>query len=155
LITLDSRPTGSTKENWGWGQAYYPPPAALIIQCAAEQSELDGILAELREQRDRDREALWSEPEQALSQHLHRLLWISVSTFVATALGSLMLVWLGLAPLSRMSDAVSKVSPRNFSLDLDTSRLPRELRPIAERLATTLELLKRAFAREKQSTADI
>jgi signal transduction histidine kinase len=54
-----------------------------------------------------------------------------------------------------MSDAVSKVSPRNFSLDLDTSRLPRELRPIAERLKTTLELLKRAFAREKQATADI
>ena len=34
-------------------------------------------------------------------------------------------------------------------------RLPRELRPIAQRLTATLDLLKRAFAREKQATADI
>jgi signal transduction histidine kinase len=154
LITLDSRPSGSTKENLGGGQSYLPP-AALIIQCAADQSELDGILTELREQRDRELDALRSETAAALTQHRRRLLWISAATGVATALGSMLLVWLGLTPLSRMSDAVSKVSPRNFRLDLDTSRLPRELRPIAERLTTTLELLKRAFAREKQATADI
>ena len=49
-------------------------------------------------------------------------------------IGSLLLVWLGLSPLSRLSEAVSKVSPRNFGLDVDESRLPRELRPIAGRL---------------------
>lgn len=154
-ITLDSRPVSSGKEPWSWRTSYVPPPAAMIIQCAADHSELDRVLLELAEQRDRDLAALRAETETALAQHRDRLLWISGFTFGATALGSLALVWLGLSPLSRLGEAVSKVSPRNFVLDVDESRLPRELRPIVERLSTTLELLERAFAREKQATADI
>src|SRR5262249_61471709 len=115
--------------------------------CVADKSSMDAIRGDVRERRGREREAVRSETESALAQHRRRLLWISGCTFAATALGSLLLVWLGLTPLSRMSEAVSKVSPRHFSLDLDTSRLPRELRPIAERLAATVELLKHAFAR--------
>src|SRR5262249_20379598 len=49
----------------------------------------------------------------------------------------------------------SRVSPKNFNLALGDAPLPQELRPIAERLGDTLELLRRAFAREKQATADI
>jgi heavy metal sensor kinase len=155
LITLDSRPSNAPKDGGAWRQVFFPQPAALIIQCGAAPGELDDVLADLAEQRDRELASLRAETEAALTQHRRRLLWISGLTFVATALGSLLLVWLGLTPLSRMSEAVSKVSPRNFALDLDASRLPHELRPIAERLGTTLALLKRAFAREKQATADI
>ena len=38
---------------------------------------------------------------------------------------------------------------------MDQRRLPGELKPIARRMTDTLEMLKRAFAREKQATADI
>src|SRR5205814_8332115 len=53
------------------------------------------------------------------------------------------------------SDAVSRVSEKDFRLQFDDPRLPRELQPIADRLAQTLELLRRAFTREKQAAADI
>lgn len=62
---------------------------------------------------------------------------------------------LGLAPLARLSDAVRKVSARDFRLQIQPSELPRELKPIAARLTETLEELKKAFAREKQAAADI
>jgi heavy metal sensor kinase len=81
---------------------------------------------------------------------------ISGVTFAATVLGGFALVWLGLRPLRRLSDAVSRVSTKDFRLPLDDRRrLPNELRPIAERLTQTLDMLKRAFAREKQAAADI
>ena len=57
--------------------------------------------------------------------------------------------------MRRLSYAVSKVSVKDFRLPLDERPLPLELRPIAGRLTTTLDLLKRAFAREKQAVADI
>jgi heavy metal sensor kinase len=70
-------------------------------------------------------------------------------------LGGCFLVWLGLAPLSRLSDAVSKVSEKDFQLRVNEKNLPPELRPIAGRLTQTLGLLQRAFDREKQAAADI
>lgn len=106
---------------------------------------------------DRDEEllALKAKTAEALEGMRNRLLAICSVTFAATVLGTWWLVWLGLQPLRRMSDAVSKVSPRDFRLPLGDSPLPMELRPIAERLTATLDQLKRAFSREKQSTADI
>jgi heavy metal sensor kinase len=78
-----------------------------------------------------------------------------MSTFVATLLGGFWLVRRGLLPLNRLSEAVSKVSEKDFRLPLDERRLPGELVPIADRLRQTLDQLKRAFAREKQAAADI
>jgi signal transduction histidine kinase len=83
------------------------------------------------------------------------LLGISLAVFAATAAGCFWLVRFGLSPLRRLSHAVSQVSAKDFRLPLEDRPLPRELRPIAERLRTTLDLLKRAFAREKQAAADI
>jgi heavy metal sensor kinase len=131
------------------------PPPAIIVQCAADTRQLDAILDGLRQQRDEELAALQGETSLALARQRNRLLVISSVTFGATVLGSFALVWLGLLPLHRLSEAVSKVSPRDFSLHLDEKPLPRELCPIADRLSETLELLKRAFAREKQATADI
>jgi heavy metal sensor kinase len=69
--------------------------------------------------------------------------------------GGYWLMRLGLSPLQRLSEAVSLVSARDFRLPFDEPKLPAELRPIVERLTETLNLLKRAFAREKQAAADI
>jgi len=69
--------------------------------------------------------------------------------------GGFWLVRLGMSPLKRLSEAVSRVSVKDFSLPLDDRPLPRELQPITERLTETLKLLERAFAREKQAAADI
>jgi heavy metal sensor kinase len=84
-----------------------------------------------------------------------RLWWISVLTFVAVIVGGYVVLRLGLSPLERLSDAVSKVSERNFELQVDAHRLPSELRPIAVRLRQSLEQLSRAFEREKHAAADI
>ncbi|MGD9715258.1 MAG: sensor histidine kinase, partial [Thermomicrobiales bacterium] len=154
-ITLQDSPPGNNgNHNW-WRMQFRPQPAAIIIQCAANARELDMVLEDLNEDRKQEVATLKAETNSALAQHRRWLLLICTSTFVATVLGSFVLVWLGLSPLSRLSDAVSKVSPRNFSLDINSRQLPQELRPIAERLSTTLEMLHRAFAREKQATADI
>jgi heavy metal sensor kinase len=89
-------------------------------------------------------------------QHVRRQLFlISFITFAVGIVGVWWLVRVGLAPLSRLTEAVSQVSEKDFRLPLDSAHLPRELRPIAGRINQTLDLLKRAFAREKQAAADI
>jgi signal transduction histidine kinase len=54
-----------------------------------------------------------------------------------------------------LSDAVSRVSEKDFKLPHDGHGLSDELLPIHSRLTQTLELLQRAFSREKQAVADI
>jgi heavy metal sensor kinase len=135
--------------------SYRVPPPAIIIQCAADARELDAQIDKLRATRDEALHTVSNKTTEALAQHRNWLFIISSVTFVATVLGSFALVWLGLLPLHRLSDAVSKVSDRDFRLHLGHAPLPQELRPIAERLQATLVQLERAFTREKQATADI
>ena len=154
LLNLQEPPDngpGRGPPRWG----YRVPAPALIIQCATDAGGLEATLAGLREQRDNELGMLHAETAASLAGQRNALLAITSVTFAATVLGSFALVWLGLLPLRRLSDAVSQVSPRDFRLPLDDRSLPLELRPIAERLIATLDLLKRAFAREKQATADI
>jgi heavy metal sensor kinase len=131
------------------------PPLFVVVQVAADKSNANARVNGLREKRDQELDDLRDQTIRALTSLRNRLLTISSVTFIATVLGTWFLVRLGLIPLQRMSDAVSKISPRDFRLQLGDSPLPAELRPIAERLTVTLDQLKRAFAREKQSTADI
>jgi heavy metal sensor kinase len=132
-----------------------PASPPLFIQVAADLAPLQADLQELKEKRDADLAALRNETDASLASLRLRLSLMAGGIFAATALGSLLLVRVGLKPLNRLSDAVSQVSPKDFRLPLDEKRLPVELRPIAARLTETLELLKRTFAREKQATADI
>jgi heavy metal sensor kinase len=132
-----------------------PPPLFIVIQVGIDRSRLDATLGQLRAGRDADLAALEGQTSAALGRQRDRLLGISSVTFAATVLGAFGLVWLGLLPLRRLSDAVSQVSPRDFRLPLGPGSLPAELQPIARRLETTLDALKRAFAREKQATADL
>jgi heavy metal sensor kinase len=128
----------------------------LFIQTASTTAERDKGLAKIQAEIDEEVADLEAKAQDTLTSLRNQLLMISGVTFAATVLGGFALVWLGLRPLRRLSDAVSRVSTKDFRLPLDDRRrLPNELRPIAERLTQTLDMLKRAFAREKQAAADI
>lgn len=128
---------------------------AVSFQCASETTARDDELKALQTQLETDLEELDAESDANMVALRNRLLWISLGTFAAAVLGGCLLVGVGLAPLRRLTDAVSRVSEKDFRLPLDGKRLPGELSPIAERLQQTLTMLQRAFAREKQAAADI
>lgn len=128
---------------------------AIFIQCASDCTARDTTLADLDADLNHDLADLESVSHATLTDLRRRLLATGLITFIATVVGGFWLVSLGLKPLQRLSLAVSQVSEKDFRLPLDRAQLPHELRPIAERLARTLESLQRAFAREKQAAADI
>jgi heavy metal sensor kinase len=128
---------------------------AILVQCACETAKRDATLTGFRQEHDQQLAELDSESRDTLATLRNRLLGIALAAFVLVAAGAFMLVRLGLAPLRRLSFAVSQVSPRDFKLQFDDGHLPAELRPIVEKLEGTLEQLRRAFAREKQAAADI
>jgi heavy metal sensor kinase len=150
-------PTGGPREERADRRPPRPdlPRPAIFIPCAYDRSKLDTKLQGFKEERDRKFDALKDETEDSLKSLRNSLLAISTVTFAATVLGCFWLVRLGLTPLQRLSDAVGRISPKDFRLPLDARRLPGELQPIVRRLADTLVMLQRAFAREKQATADI
>jgi signal transduction histidine kinase len=147
-------PPGRRLESPGL-ERHPPQPAVIYIQCAGEDGKHRAILASLQQERDEELSRLEAETTASLTGLGARLLGISLAAFVATVLGSILLVWLGLSPLHRLSDAVSRVSEKDFRLPLDEKHLPGELQPIVNRLKLTLDQLRRAFAREKQALADI
>ena len=132
-----------------------PQPPTIFVQCAAETSERDAAIARLTDKLVEDLSNLRAESEATLGSLRLKLWLINLATMAATALGCIWLVQLGLVPLRRLSDAVSKVSPSDLRLPYEEKNLPRELRPIVDRLNATFEELRRAFAREKQAAADI
>ncbi|HZT80497.1 MAG TPA: HAMP domain-containing sensor histidine kinase, partial [Gemmataceae bacterium] len=132
-----------------------PPPLVFFFQCAAETARKDEAIARLEAGLQDDLDKLQAESDETLAHLRGRLLLIGLVTFGATAVGGLWLVRLSLSPLNRLTEAVRRVSVKDFRLPLDGPPLPRELDPIAARLRETLEELRRAFAREKQAAADI
>lgn len=146
------------------GGGFFPPPKPAIIEspaptfyivAAADLAELDSKVAGYQQDLDDDLSNLRQGTVKSLGDLRSRLVLIGLATFLGLALGGLGLMWLGLRPLNRLSEAVSHVSERDFELHLGRKPLPVELRPIADRLKVTLEQLQRAFAREKQAAADI
>jgi heavy metal sensor kinase len=130
-------------------------PLSLTLQVATRLTRLNERLLELAEERDAEFAAVREDTALALARLRLRLIAIAGATFLATLVGTFWLVWLGLLPLRRLSDAVSRVSTRDFRLPLDSNSLPTELNPIASKLAGTLAALKQAFTREKQAIGDI
>jgi signal transduction histidine kinase len=135
-----------------------PPPSSpwFVIHVALEPILRDARIANYRV----DLEKSLSTQQQAAANELATLRWrlllIGLGAFSATALGCYLVLGIGLAPLRRLSDAVSRVSPRDFKLPLaDNATLGTELAPIADRLRETLDQLRRVFEREKQAAADI
>jgi heavy metal sensor kinase len=127
----------------------------IYIQCAASTAPLREALRGFAERRDQELADVEERTDASLSELRRWLLTVGCVTFLAAVLGCVLLVRLGLTPLDRLSDAVSRVSPRDFRLPLNAQRLPSELQPITARLEEMLGQLKRAFNREKQATADI
>ncbi len=127
----------------------------LYVQCAARTAPLEEALHGFAARRDQELADVEARTDGSLSELRRWLLTVGCVTFLAAVLGCVLLVRLGLMPLHRLSDAVSRVSPRDFQLPLDQQRLPAELQPITARLEEMLGQLKRAFTREKQATADI
>ncbi len=140
-----------------------PPPRErmenipwIVIHCASTTNRRDTAIANLRSDLVKDLADLDEQAREELTSLRQRLVWIGVLTFIATTFGCSLLVGLGLSPLRRLTEAVSRVSPKDFRLPLPAdARLPMELAPIRQRLQQTLDELRHAFEREKQATADI
>jgi signal transduction histidine kinase len=138
-----------------------PPPGGdftpwIVVHAARNTGRRDAEIAGLETEKSEALGRLESEAGETLGILRNRLLGIGVGTISATMLGGLILIGYGLAPLQRLSDAVSRVSPSDFRLPLDPQeKLPSELAPIRERLEGTLGELGKAFDREKQASADI
>jgi heavy metal sensor kinase len=131
------------------------PTRAIFIQYGLETTQRDAELAALKNGLDEELAAMKAKSSEDLRTLRNVLLLVSLATFGSCVVGGILLVRAGLSPLQRLSFAVSQVSARDFRLPFDKRYLPVELRPIVDRLCQTLELLKRAFAREKQAAADI
>ena len=140
-------------------QRFGPPPEfgypTIFVQYASDTSLMDKKLSEFRTEQDTKLAQLETESHATLQNLRLRLLWICLLTFAGIVAGGYFLVRLVLAPLARLSEAVSQVTEKDFRLKIDQDNLPRELQPIADRLTHTLEQLQAAFAREKQAAADI
>ncbi len=130
---------------------------SVYIQCAYDvvKHPHPAAFAKFEQQRDEEMARLESEVDASLDTLRNHLLAIGLATFAATVVGGFFLVRLGLTPLVRLSDAVSKVSERDFRLRFEEPRLASELRPIVDRLRKALDQLRHAFDREKQAAADI
>lgn len=147
------------------GSAQRPPPSpfeslffsypTIFIQYARDKHEYQARLAEVRRSFDADVEALRSETQATLAGLRLRLTAVSLIAFGLAAVGGTWLVHRSLAPVSRIADAVSRVSEKDFQLRLDRRDTPKELVTVVDKLQTTLASLEKAFAHEKQAVADI
>jgi heavy metal sensor kinase len=146
---------GPPPADWGSRTDVWQPRFLIFIQCAYETAKRDQVFTAFAKSRDDELAKNDADVAAALHSVRSRLLLISTITFLATVLGSVWLVRYGLSPLRRLSFAVSQVSAKDFRLPFSPRHLPAELKPIVEHLTATLAMLQRAFAREKQATADI
>jgi signal transduction histidine kinase len=139
------------------GRLFRTPDLAFrtYIQSAHPYSELHSRLAEDQRSRDEQLASVRNETRDQLAQLRTRLGLIGAGTFLALVVGGWLIVARGLFPMTKLSEAVSLVSEKDFRLPIEPADLSRELAPIHARLTQTLDQLRRAFAREKQSVADI
>ena len=126
-----------------------------FIQYGMETGFIEDRLAALMESQTAGLTRQTEETAAALRTLKGRLFVVCGFTLLAVLGGGFILVYLGLAPLHRLSEAVSQVSEKDFRLKLAPDSLPTELQPIAHRLTQTFDQLQGAFSREKQSAQDI
>jgi heavy metal sensor kinase len=150
------RPSGGRPGNPPglFGTNYMP---TLYIQVAwdADVAANHPRMQEMEVRRVKQRNDLDEENREQLSVLKRRLIWIGAATLGIVLIGGWLLVGAGLAPLKRLSHAVSQISAKDFRLPLEPKVLPREVAPVAERLKQALQQLQEAFAREKRASADI
>jgi heavy metal sensor kinase len=127
----------------------------IFIQCARETGQRDEAVGAVHQRLVEGLASLQAESEATLQALRLRLALMILVVLAATVLGVVLLLRRGLAPVQRISHAVSQVSERDFQLRLKRGEVPRELVPIVEKLHGSLQSLEKAFAREKQAAADI
>lgn len=136
-----------------------PRPNDLFVRVyvhhARPYSELMASLAEERSEVEAQLDGVHEGSVTELNLLRTRLLAIGGVTFLALVLGGWVIVARGLAPVKKLSEAVSLVSEKDFRLPVALMDLSRELAPVHARLNQTLDQLREAFAREKQAVADI
>ncbi|MGD0017194.1 MAG: histidine kinase dimerization/phospho-acceptor domain-containing protein, partial [Verrucomicrobiia bacterium] len=79
---------------------------------------------------------------------------VGVLSLAATALIIRVVVRQGLAPLARVGEQAAAIDAASLHTRFLTESLPRELRPISQRLNDLLARLEQSFERERQFTAD-
>ena len=127
----------------------------VVVSHARPYSELEARLAEEQRNGDEELAQVRNETRKDLTQLRNNLVMIGTGSFVALVLGGWFLVARGLAPIRKLSEAVSRVSEKDFRLPVEREELSHELLPILAGLTHTLDSLRQAFAREKQSVGDI
>ncbi len=151
-------PVFVTPTNPPFGRPYRPFPDYWIrvyVQAARPRAELDARLTADAEARDAELQKVHRETHDELHQLRTRLGLIGAASFLALVVGGWFIVARGLAPVRTLSDAVSRVSEKDFALPVNRADLSVELVPIHARLTQTLDQLRAAFAREKDAVADI
>jgi heavy metal sensor kinase len=87
---------------------------------------------------------------------LRLVLWISgLSALVLAALAGTFAIRHGLAPVARLAARIAAMDARRLGERLPVEELPRELRPAVVKLNELLSRLERAFAFERQFSADV
>lgn len=127
----------------------------LYIVYGRQTDRLLTELQQLQSEFDHDVENVKAKTQVVLVNLRNRLIMISLLTFGMLGVGIMWLAHWGFLPLTRLRDAVSRVSEKNFKLDIDEHKLPKEIRPIVDKLKETLSSLEQAFVHEKQAVADI
>ena len=127
----------------------------VYVQVGRDVADLDARTARHRTQRDDDLARVVLETRADTTRLRARLALIALVTCLALSVGGWLLVGWGLNPVRRLSDAVSRVSERDFRLPVERDELSHELLPIHAHLTDTLDDLRRAFEREKEAVADI
>lgn len=131
------------------------PLPFVYVQAGRPRAELDAMIDEHTRERDQATAEVHEATQREFTALRVNLAVIAVLAFGAFAAGGWLLVGRGLAPVTKLSDAVSRVSEKDFRLPVERDALSHELLPIHDRLTHTLGALGRAFEREKQAVADI
>ena len=132
-----------------------PPAPRLVIQYARPLAALDDEFARHRREMADTLAALDADIARERAGLRLSLATVAGATFLGILVGGPLLVRRGLRPVDRLSDAVGRVSERDFRLPVEAAEVGRELLPIHDRLSHTLAALRRAFEREKDAIADI
>ena len=133
----------------------YRQPPPIFITCVWDLDGEHPVIKELQASRDRRLAELVADKKGELYDMRLRLIWTALLALVLFCSVGWLMIGLGLKPLRTLSESVSRISPKDFRLQVDARELPREVLPVVDRLEQTLAELRRAFDREKQATADI
>jgi len=87
---------------------------------------------------------------------LKRQIYYSIPvTLLATGLGGLLIIWLSLRPIGKLSREVGNITEKNLDKRLDEKKIDVELKDLAGSFNSTLDNLERAFTQQKRFLSDV